>query len=402
MSFPLSPYNGQTYDSPNGTRYVYRTAGYFWDKVGSTAAGSGNAVMLQGYGILADPPSDGQVLIWNEYLGAWSPGATVGIGDVIGPATHSASYVPQWNLTANSRTLVEGFPITTAGKSLVAGVDASAQRTTLGLGNSAVLNTGTSAGTVALGDHLHASVYQPLDAELTALAGLVSAADRLPYFTGSGTAALATFTAAGRSLVSGVDAAAQRTTLGLGTSAVLDTGTTGSTVALGNHLHAGVYIGGTSGTTDNRVVRADGTGGYTVQAGVDVSIDDSGNLGIGLSGTMDRALQLGAGKAARGTLSTLTDGATITMDLALGNFFTVTLGGARTLANPSSMQPGQSGCTFIVQDSGGSKTLAYGPYWKFAGAVPPVLSTSANTVDRLDWVVFSTTAVHGVLTKALA
>lgn len=72
---------------------------------------------------------------------------------------------------------------------------------------------------VSLVSHSHS--YQPLDTELTAFAALVSAADKLPYFDGAGTMALADFTAFGRSLAAAADAAAGRTALGLGTAAVI-------------------------------------------------------------------------------------------------------------------------------------------------------------------------------------
>lgn len=60
---------------------------------------------------------------------------------------------------------------------------------------------------------------QPLDATLTALAGVSTVADRLIYATGSDTFTTTTFTSFGRSLVDDADASAARTTLGLGTIA---------------------------------------------------------------------------------------------------------------------------------------------------------------------------------------
>ena len=54
---------------------------------------------------------------------------------------------------------------------------------------------------------------QPLDADLSALAGVTSAADKVPYFTGSGTASVADFTATGRSIVDDASVGAVRTTI---------------------------------------------------------------------------------------------------------------------------------------------------------------------------------------------
>lgn len=102
--------------------------------------------------------------------------------------------------------------------------------------------------------------------------------------------------------------------------------------------------------------------------------------------------------SAASLVTVLTDAATITPDLAASCNFAVTLGGARTIANPTNIAVGQSGSIFLVQDGTGGRTASWGSYWDFPGGTAPTLTTAINAVDRIDYVVRSTTSIHTVFT----
>jgi len=95
----------------------------------------------------------------------------------------------------------------------------------------------------------------------------------------------------------------------------------------------------------------------------------------------------------------LTDAATIAVDMSTFINGKVTLGGNRTLGQPSNTKVGQTGRIKITQDGTGSRTLSYHADWKFAGGVAPILSTAANKVDVLYYEVLSANTILGSLVK---
>lgn len=159
------------------------------------------------------------VIVASGDVGLPTPGDDGDVLTVVEGSWQSADLSDTYQPLDSDLTAIAALTTTTFGRAFLALADAAAGRTALGLGTAAVAATGDfdAAGAAAAAQ----AASQPFDSDLTAFAGLAIAADKLPYGTGSHTLGLADFTAAGRALVDDADAAAQRTTLGLGTMATV-------------------------------------------------------------------------------------------------------------------------------------------------------------------------------------
>ena len=158
---------------------------------------------------------------------------------------------------------------------------------------------------------------------------------------------------------------------GFGTAASADIGT-GTTDVPDVSIADARYV--RSSVTANTTVRGD----FVVEAG---------------------SLKVGTSARAYNPITTLTDAASITVDFALGNNFLVTIGGNRTLAAPTNAVAGQTGQIYVVQDSTGSRTLAYNGVYQFVSGAAPTLSTGASDVDILVYSTRSSTTIDAALLK---
>ena len=220
------------------------------------------------------------------------------------------------------------------------------------------------------------------DAELKAIAGLTSAADRLPYFTDSGTAALATFTSFGRSLVDDADAAAARTTLAaLGTAG----GTMTGALTLAQDPRAAleaVPLQAIEGFIDGLTLSTDAANGIIMAPGVAVA----GTMVLRLASSLTKQLNVAWSAGVGGCLDTGSE--------ASSTWYHVWL-----IGNPTS-----GAVDFLASTSATSPTMPSGYTIKRrVGAVYNNGSSSIDTFEQVgDDFVWTTNPTPNTSSTALA
>jgi len=157
--------------------------------------------------------------------------------------------------------------------------------------------------------------------------------------------------------------------------------------------HSHITDTGTGGIKmrGSQIILDDTVGDVMIQADENGAVDLYHNGSKKLE-TASGGISLTGGAAAN--ITALSDGATITIDMATACHHSVTLGGNRTFAAPSNQAVGQSGSIFITQDGTGSRTASFNSAFKFVGGTAPTLTTTASAVDRIDYIIKSSNVIH--------
>ena len=258
---------------------------------------------------------------------------------------------------------------------------------------STLLNSNTTKSDVGLGNVTNI-VAQPVDAELTAIAGLTSAANKGIQFTGSGTAAVYTLTAAGKALLDDADAATQRQTLGLSTAAVLAVGTSANNVVQLSGLGAMPAVSGSALTGLNAGNFTSGTlavarGGTGLTSVSTLLNSNTTKSDVGLSAVENTAVSSWAGTSnitTLGTVGTGTWNATAILDtkidLRVDHGVTFDGQGSVIAASKSVLVPveraGVITAASLVGDASGSITITVKRYTPSSGSLNS--ATSLGTI----------------------
>ena len=118
-----------------------------------------------------------------------------------------------------------------------------------------------------------------------------------------------------------------------------------------------------------------------------------------MSKAADLALLAGGADTSTDTSNT----GNVALDFSQFQNFILTFTGNVTLTNPTTEVIGQSGFIICIQDGTGSRTLSLGTDYETAGAAGITLSTDANSVDMIPYVVQSASNILlGNVQKAFA
>ena len=110
-------------------------------------------------------------------------------------------------------------------------------------------------------------------------------------------------------------------------------------------------------------------------------VDTSGTPAIEQLASGD-VLDLTGCQVKLGSEGTLTDGATVSWDVATDPIAKLTLGGNRTLSAPSNpVGSGQYISLLVIQDGTGSRTLTWNAIYEFTADKAPTLTTTASYGD---------------------
>tara|TARA_R110002072_G_scaffold30077_2_gene94153 strand:+ start:7223 stop:8521 length:1299 start_codon:yes stop_codon:yes gene_type:complete len=191
----------------------------------------------------------------------------------------------------------------------------------------------------------------------------------------------------------------------VGTSATFSNHVSVNSLAITANVTAAQFYGGGANLTGvSAGIATNVSGGYAVLTSAQIS----GNVSIGGATYLNSTLGVGVAsplgqihisKNAIATVTSLTDATNVSVGFANSQNFSLTLTDNRTLSNPTNCVTGQVGSIFIIQDGTGGRTLSYGTNWEFPAGTAPTLSTSAAAVDRLDYIVRTSTAIQANVSK---